>query len=295
MHRRTFLTSLGIAAAAARLGACVTSPARATSGAAPSAATGGRRLKRVGIQLYTLRDDARGNLEGTLAAIAAAGYKDVELLSSMKNFGMPATQLRQTLDRLGLRAPSTHIGANAFDNLDALFDEANTLGHEYVVLASLPFRPGESTPDDYRRWADRLNDAGRQARPRNLWVAFHDEAYDFRTVEGQQLYDILADRTDPSLVRLQLDTGNAAMGGRDPLDLMRKYGSRYYSFHIKDAPRLGASTDAELGAGVVDFRRILGMISDIDNKYLFVEQETYPGAPLDSVKRDYQYISTLEF
>jgi sugar phosphate isomerase/epimerase len=244
MHRRTFLTSLGVAAAAARLGACAT----ASPGAASAATAGGRRLKRVGIQLYTLRDDAKNNLEATLTDIANAGYKDVELLSSMRNFGMPPAQLRQLLDRLGLRAPSTHIGAEGFDNLSALFDEAATLGHQYIVLASLPYGPGKATLDDYRRWADRLNEAGRQARAHNLWMAFHDEAYDFSPlIEGQMPYDVLADRTDPSLVRLQLDTGNAAIGGRDPLDLMRKYGSRYYLFHIKDAARLGATTDTELG------------------------------------------------
>lgn len=292
MHRRTFLTSLAVAGAAARLGACAT----ASSGAASTSAAGGRRLKRVGIQLYTLRDDAKNNLEATLTNIANAGYKDVELLSSMRNFGMPPAQLRQLLDRLGLRAPSTHIGADAFDNLGALFDEAATLGHQYIVLASLPYGPGKATLDDYRRWADRLNEAGRQARAHNLWMAFHDEAYDFSPlIEGQMPYDILADRTDPSLVRLQLDTGNAAMGGRDPLDLMRKYGSRYYLFHIKDAARLGATTDAELGKGMVDFRQLLAMIPDIDDKFLFVEQETYPGAPIDSVRRDYAYISSLQF
>jgi sugar phosphate isomerase/epimerase len=292
MHRRTFLTSLGVAAAAARLGACAT----AAPGAASTATAGGRRLKRVGIQLYTLRDDAKNNLEATLADIANAGYKDVELLSSMRNFGMPPAQLRQLLDRLGLRAPSTHIGAEGFDNLGALFDEAATLGHQYIVLASLPYGPGKATLDDYRRWADRLNEAGRQARAHNLWMAFHDEAYDFSPlIEGQMPYDVLADRTDPSLVRLQLDTGNAAIGGRDPLDLMRKYGSRYYLFHIKDAARLGATTDTELGKGMVDFRQLLAMIPDIDDKFLFVEQESYPGAPIDSVRRDYAYISSLQF
>ena len=286
MHRRNFLASLGIAAAATQLGC-------ASSGM-PNA-TGSRRLKRVGIQLYTLRDDARRDLAGTLAAIADAGYKDVELLSSMSNFNMPPAQLRQLLDRLGLRAPSTHVGSEAFDNLNAVFDEASTLGHQYVVLASLPYEPGKATLDDYRRWADRLNDAGRLARARNLWIAFHDEPYDFPAIDGQVPYDVLADRTDPTLVRLQLDTGNALMGGRDPLDLMRKYGSRYHLFHIKDAPSLGARTDAELGKGVLDFKQLLGMIPDIDNKFLYVEQESYPGAPIESVKRDYQYLSTLAF
>jgi sugar phosphate isomerase/epimerase len=292
MQRRTFLTSLAVAAAASRLGACAT----ASSGAAMPGTGGTRRLKRIGIQLYTLRDDARGNLEGTLTNIANAGYKEVELLASMNNFGMPAVQLRALLDKLGLTAPSTHIGAENFDNLNAVFDEAGTLGHQYIVLASLPYGPGKATLDDYRRWADKLNEAGRQARARNLWMAFHDEAYDFSPpIEGQMPYDILADRTDPSLVRLQLDTGNAVEGGRDPFDLMRKYGSRYYLFHIKDAQRLGAPNDVELGKGMIDFSKLLGMVSDIDDKHFYVEQESYPGAPLDSAKRDFAYLSTVQF
>jgi len=66
-------------------------------------------------------------------------------------------------------------------------------------------------------------------------------------------------------------------------------------FHIKDAPRFGGTDDTELGKGVMDFRRLLASIERIDEKLLFVEQETYPGTPLDSVRRDYVYLSTLEF
>src|SRR5688500_19056594 len=143
MHRRTFLTALGLTAVAPRLGYGST-----------------RRLQRVGIQLYSLRDDARRDLERTLADIAAIGYKDIELLGSMNNFGMPPARLRTILDRNGLRAPSTHVSGNVVDNLDRNLDEALTLGHQYIVVASLPIQ-GQRTLDDYRRWADRLNEAGR--------------------------------------------------------------------------------------------------------------------------------------
>lgn len=285
MHRRNFLASLGIAATASQIGC---------AGRAVPDVAGARRLKRVGIQLYTLRDDAKADLEGTLANIANAGYKDVELLSSMENFGYAPSRLRTVLDRLGLAAPSTHVGGAAFDNLDREIDDAKILGHRYIVLASLPIT-GQPTLDDYRRWADRLNEAGRRARERRVWIAFHDEAWDFRPIGGVVPYDVLAERTDPAMVRLQLDTGNLAMGGRDPLEYLQKYGSRYYLFHIKDVPQLGAEHDTELGKGMIDFRRLLAGISDIDEKFLFVEQESYPGAPIESVRRDYDYISKLEF
>ena len=282
MNRRDFISVVGSAAALTPLG-CATVRASTT-----------RQLGRVGLQLYSLRDDARRDLERTIANIAAAGYHDVELLGSMNNFGMPAAELRRVLDRNGLRAPSTHVGGNVVDNLQRNLDEAQTLGHSYLTVASLPI-PGTPTLDDYRRWADRLNEAGRITRNRGVWMAFHNHAGDFAMIDGQVAYDVLITRMDPSVTRLQLDTGNAAMAGRDPMEYMQRFGDRYWSFHIKDVPNLGAKSDTELGKVVIDFRRILASIERIDEKHLFVEHETYPGAPIDSIRRDFTYISTLKF
>ena len=282
MDRRDFVKALGSGIALTQLGC-----SRAVTVGSPS-----RQLSKVGIQLYTMRDDAARDLEGTLRNIANAGYKEIELLSGMGNFGMQPAKLRALLDQLGLRAPSTHVGVNAFDNLSREMDEARVLGHEYLILASLP---EHRTLDDYRRWADRLNEAGRVARQNNLWVGFHDEPHDFPLIDGQVPYDVMVQRLDPSVVRLQLDTGNAAMGGVDPLVYMKKYGDRYFLFHIKDAPQLGAKSDTELGKGVVDFRTLFASIDRIDEKHLYVEQESYPGAPVDSIRRDYAYIANLRF
>src|SRR5688500_18327448 len=197
MRRRTFLRTIGLAAAASQLGCAAT--ARPFS-------SGRRRLSRVGIQLYSLRDDARRDLERTLADIAAIGYRDVELLGSFNNFDMPPARLREVLDRNGLRAPSTHVSGNALDNLDRQMEEAMTLGHQYIVVASLPIE-GRRTLDDYRRWADRLNEAGQRTLRRGVRIAFHNHANDHAPIDGVVPYDLLVERTDPSLVRLQLDTG----------------------------------------------------------------------------------------
>jgi sugar phosphate isomerase/epimerase len=275
------------------MGLAVAAPQLACAARSATVGTTPRRLRRVGIQLYTLRDDARRDLEGTLRNIAQIGYKDVELLSSMNNFGMPPQRLRALLDTLGLRAPSTHLGGESFDHLDREIENAKILGHEYLVLASLP--TDTPTLDDYRRWADRLNDAGRRAQPSGVRVAFHDESIDFKKIDGMVPYDVLVERTDPNYVRLQLDTGNLALAGGDPYDYLKRYGSRYWLFHIKDAPAFGADHDTELGKGVVDFKRLFANIDHIDDKHLYVEQESYPGTPLESVRQDFAYISTLEF
>ena len=129
--------------------------------------------------------------------LPAIGYKDIELLGSMNNFGMPPARLRAVLDQNGLTAPSTHVSGNALADLDRQLDDALTLGHQYLTVASLPI-DGPRTVDDYRRWADRLNEAGRRARERNIWIAFHNHANDFASLGGVVLYDVLLEATDPA-------------------------------------------------------------------------------------------------
>jgi sugar phosphate isomerase/epimerase len=286
MQRRTFLQGLGAAMALRTI-------PRPALGLARSAHDA-KHLQRIGVQLYTLRDAARADLTGTLRDIAAIGFKEVELLDSMRNFGMPAAKLRATLDSLGLRAPSTHIDTAALDQIPRLVDEAHALGHQYVIVASLPLDPKTVSLDDYRRWADRFNTAGQKIRASGLWLGFHDEAENFKPIDGKIPYDVMIERLDPKVVRLQLDTGNAAIGGRDPSEYMEHHADRYFLFHIKDAPKLGAANDSELGTGVVNFKKIIDRAGPLGNKHFYIEQESYPGAPIDSVKRDYAYLSKLE-
>ena len=216
------------------------------------------------------------------------------MLGGMGNFGASPAKVKEMLDRNGLKAPSTHVGVSVLDQLDSAVDAAHTMGHEYIVVASLPENQAK-TLDDYRRWADRFNEAGAKTRRSGIWFGFHDEANDFAKVDGKVLYDELASRIDPKVVRLQLDTGNLGVAGGDPIEYMRRYGDRYWQFHIKDVPSYGAPHDTELGKGVIDFKKLLGMIDHIDEKHLYVEQESYPGAPIESARQDYAYLSTLDF
>jgi len=229
-------------------------------------------LRLMGLTPLVVETDEHGRLTGGAVAEAVAGRRDVGIVV----------------------ASGGSTNAGVVDDLERNLDEAQTLGHQYLVVASLPIT-GPRTLDDYRRWADRLNEAGRRARPRGVWIGFHNHGNDMTPIEGVVPYDILMERTDATLVRHQLDTGNTAMGGKDPLEYMRRYGPRYWSFHIKDVARIGATSDTELGKGMIDFRQLMAAIDNIDEKFLFVEQETYPGAPVDSLRRDYAYISTLEF
>src|SRR2546426_11476275 len=95
MHRRTFVHALGASLA--------TGPWASRVMGSP------RRLNRIGLELYSVRDAMGRDPDGTLAAVRAMGYTDVELLWSFGNFGRTTEQVRAALDHEGLRAPSPHV------------------------------------------------------------------------------------------------------------------------------------------------------------------------------------------
>ena len=283
MNRRRFLQELGLTIPA---GAVL--PASLRAAAAPP-----RRLQRVGLELYGVRAAMRRDPERTLAAVRAIGYLDVELLWSFGNFGRSVTQVKAALDAEGLRAPSAHIAPEllAGDWVRAL-EDARSLGHEMLIVPSLP-PDTRASVDRWREWADRFNVAGAAAREAGVWLAFHNEPDHMKPVDGQVPYAVFVERLDPRSVRLQLDVGNMTMGGGDPLAWLARYPDRYWSFHLKDVVA-DRSRDTGLGQGIVELRRLLGAVGEIDRKPCYVEQE---GAAddVDAARADFAYLSRLEF
>src|SRR6185503_20464962 len=125
MKRRDFVKRIAGVAAASKVGLFPT-PAKA-------------RLARIGLELYSVRNEMKADPEGTLAAVRAMGYNDVELLWSFDNFGRTPQQVRATLEKEGLRAPSAHIAPEALlKDWQKSVDTAKYLGHEYLIVPSLP-------------------------------------------------------------------------------------------------------------------------------------------------------------
>ena len=279
MQRRTFVQALGSAVAGGSLGKL---PRRRAA-----------HLSRIGLELYSVRDDMQRDPEGTLAAVAAMGYRDVELLWSFNNFGRTPAQVRATLDKLGLRAPSAHVEPNILlKGWEQSLATAHQLGQDYIIVPSFSSETSR-TLDDWRRWADRFNTAGAVARKAGIWLAFHNESEHMKLIDGKVPYDVFVERTDPKVVRLQLDVGNMIMGGGDPFAYLARYRDRYWSFHLKDVVA-DRSSDTELGAGTIDFKRLLAGIPNIDQKPCYVEQEGRNDA-LAHARQDCEFLQKLEF
>lgn len=278
MKRRTFVEVLGAAAAG------VLFSARSASAA--------RKLHRIGLELFSVRNAMRADPERTLAAVRAAGYTDVELLWSMNNFGRTPQQVKATLAQEGLHAPSAHINPMILrGDWQQGLDNAKLLGMNYLIVASLP--ESARTLDDWKQWADSFNTAGAAARKAGLWLAFHNEPDHMKPIDGQIPYDVFIKRLDPKVVRLQLDVGNMIMGGGDPMSYLKRYRDRYWSFHLKDVVP-DKSSDTELGTGTVNFKQFLAAVPNINAKPCYVEQEN-PKDELASARQNCAFLKKLTF
>ena len=279
MKRRNFLQAIG-ATAAGRL-------------ALPRRLFAMDTLKSIGLELYAVRTAMRADPERTLATVRAIGYSDVELLWSFKNFGRTPQQVRATLDQEGLRASSAHMAPEVIlTDWERSLDTAKLLGHEYLVVPSLT-ADTQTSLDAWRLWADRFNAAGAVARKAGIWLAFHNEPDHQKLIDGKVPLDVFIERTDPSVVRLQLDVGNMTVGGGDPMQYLARYTDRFGTFHLKDVAA-DRTHDTELGTGIFDLKRFLAAVPQLASKPCFVEQEG-PKDELASARLNYEYLRKLEF
>ena len=262
-------------------------------GATAGKAFAAQRLDRIGLELYSIRHTMAADPDRTLAAVRAIGYSDVELLWSFGNFGRTAQQVRDALTREGLRAPSAHIPPESIlIGWERRLHTARLLGHKYLIVPSFDTNTVQ-TLDDWREWADHFNHAGAVARRMGVWLAFHNEAEHMKRIDGKIPYDVFVERTDPSVVRHQLDVGNMLIGGGDPMEYLARYRNRYHSFHLKDVVA-DRSRDTELGKGTFDFKRFLAAVPGLAQKPSYVEDEN-ASDEMAAARANYEYLRNLEF
>jgi sugar phosphate isomerase/epimerase len=279
--RREFLGTLGIGALGAAALACARSngPASAPPTRMP-----------LGIQLYTLRSLLERDFDGTLARVAEIGYREVEFAGY---YNRTPAQVREVLRSTGLTAPSAHIPLPASDDVWVrALDDARTIGHEWAVIPWLD-QLLRRTPDDWARFADRLNHLAPMAKSAGLRFGYHNHDFELASSgSGGTFLDLLLARTDPQLVSFEMDVYWVTKAGGDPLALLAKYPGRFPLLHLKDASAAPERRMVDVGSGTIDWTAVLKAARGQGLQHAFVEHDQ-PADPLASARASYAYLSTL--
>jgi sugar phosphate isomerase/epimerase len=280
--RRNFLATLGVAAIGI---------ARRDAVASELLLAARKRIEKIGIQLYTVRDMMKADVPGTLARVAAAGYKEVEFAGY---FGHTPRQIRDLLKRNGLTSPSSHL---PFDSLEKgwqkQLDDAKVAGHKWVTIAWLP-EEKRRTLDDWKRHAELFNRAAAQAKKTGLRFAYHNHDFEIRPIDGTRPLDLLLTSTDPKLVDFELDLYWAVFGGGDPIDFFNRYPKRFPMVHVKDSSGPPDNRIVDVGQGKIDFRSIFAQSEKAGIKHYFVENDQ-PADPIATLRTSYNYLHALNF
>lgn len=315
--RRSFLRQAALVTAALTI-----DPARLFSRPANT-----KGFRKIGLQLYTLRDALATDVKGTIEKVAAIGYNQVETFygeagphSTNQFWGLDPKAFKSLLKTNGLTTPSGHYQLNDYltpgngkdTSLKSQIAIAAAVGQAYFVVPVPPLYLWDKHPatsDDYKFIAAQLNKAGELCKRSNLKMAYHNHFWEFRKLPDSKEtgYDILLKETVPSLVSFELDLFWTIKSGVDPVVLFKQAPGRFPMLHIKDVAKdntatiadtgnetsehiLSGVTFTEVGTGSVNFKQILEHAPTGGVKYLYVEQDKITIDPFDSVRQSCTYV-----
>jgi len=278
----------------------------------------------VGLQLYTLGNLMTTDPQGTLQKLAAIGYKELESAGSQKGnfYGFKPKELSAMIKAAGMTWRSAHVGGAPFtmesvmkmaktaedsarikkmmerykdmpkslnlkDNYQELADAAAEGGISYLVCSSIPV----STLDEIKTAVDVFNKSGEACKKAGVQFAYHNHTSEFDQVEGHSPFDYILSNTDKNLVKMELDLAWATKAKQDPVALFKMHPGRFPLWHVKDLDK-EKMNPAEVGTGVVDFKRIFDNAKDSGMKYFFVEQDGAP-QPIQNVTNSYNYLKKM--
>ena len=238
----------------------------------------------VGLELYSVRDELKKDLMGTVRGVAKMGYECVEFYAPYYDWTLDyAQQVRKELDALSVRCYSTHNDRQSFtpDGITKAIELNQALGARYIVMA----HPGEvKDVDGWKRVAETLNKANETMKSHGLHAGYHNHDLEWKPVDGRKPIELLAANTDKSIM-LQLDTGPCVELGNDPVAWIEANPGRIRSMHVKEWSR-EKGFRLLFGEGAVPWKKVFAAAETTGGiEYYLIEQEGSDMSEMETVQR----------
>ena len=260
---------------------------------------------QITVQLYSVRDLAAQDYAGTLRAIAAIGFGNVEPAGYP---GYSAKEAAKLFKELGLKAPSAHVGLPIGDNKNAIIDEALLMGHKYLITGCPPkFQEHYASLDKLKAMAELYCEAAENLKPHGLQVGYHNHDWDLVAIDGRRADHVFLENT-PDTVLYEADVFWVARAGLDPATFIKEIGARGKVLHFKDgivskeATFKTAETESgkimvsdsipfrAAGTGQVDL--IAAGKAIRHTEYIAVELDSFEGDMMQAIKDSYRYLTS---
>ena len=241
--------------------------------------TKGLSAQEVGLQLYSLRNQFKNDVVGTLDLIESWGITKLE---GGETYGMPLADFKEELRKRNLKVVS--IGASFQDldrNLASVIQNARDFGAAYVMCAWIPHRGNQFGIEDVKQAVDVFNLAGKELQAEGLKLVYHAHGYEFRPYKEGTLFDYMA--SNARYFGFEMDVYWVQHGGADPLALLNRYPDMFQLMHLKDMAKglpgnnsghENVETNVVLGTGQIQMDKIVQRAKELGIPYLFIEDES---------------------
>ena len=245
----------------------------------------------LGIQSYDLTDSLIADFDGTLRTLSGWGYQWIDWLAGGRTTvpaaaKMSPKDLHKRFQDAGLATYNVHF---TFADLHEGYSQTIQAIHDFeatsVVCTTAPGR--NKTADDWKWHADQLNALGERTRKDGVLTGYHTHPTEFTAVEGIVPFDLLL-KTDPAVVKMQIDVGACASAGKDPVFYLTQYPEHYFSMHVKDAKdgKLGFA----VGEGSLDWKKVLTAASHDHLRHYVVETSATGAAVMDKTHKSIDFL-----
>ena len=254
----------------------------------------------VGVQIYSLRNQLKQDGAKALDVLKALNVKYVEI-GIESHYGLTQEQMKQALDERGLIPIAAHAGQGFLLNkTEEAIAAARYFGLKYLGVAWASHQKPLDEAQTLKIAAD-FNEIGKRLKAAGIQFFYHNHGFEFQPYKDGTLFDLLMAKTDPDLVKFEMDVLWTVFPGQDPVKLLKKYPDRWVLMHLKDlkkgvAGNLSGGTDLTndvvLGTGQADYPAILKACQEIGIKYYFIEDES--PTVLEQLPKSLGYLSKIE-
>jgi len=241
-------------------------------------------VAKIGLQLYTIRDECDRDLEAAIRRVGELGYDGVELFQL---HGHTAEQVRGWLDDAGLAAAGRHARIEAFEHeLDGLATELATLGTD---RAAQSWAEPEAIRDP-GPLLERMEEAARAAHEQGVRFGFHNHWTEVEPLDGGGSFLDRLRELPSELIWLELDLGWIWLAGGDPLAELDVSAGRCPLVHVKDYASREDRDDVPVGDGKVGYDRVIPAALDAGVEWLIVEEDDVGPRPFEAIERSLEAV-----
>lgn len=235
-----------------------------------------------GLQLYSVRDAMKENMEDTVRKVAALGYKFVEPAGF---FDRTAEQFNALMAETGLKLSGTHSSWTALrDDFENTLAFHKAIGNKRYIIPGADLGSMEKI-DNFCKF---INEVQPKLAAEGIELQYHNHSHEFMKGSNTGVFSHyeLQKKTN---INFEIDTYWVYRAGLDPIEVLESLKGRVNVIHVKDGTM---EKGLSLGLGTAPVAKVVAYAkaNGID---MVVESEDQEPDGISEVTRCIEYLKTL--